>query len=225
MTIDRRLLAGAVGLALALSACGGASTASTAPASQPASAAAATEAPATAAPATAAPTAPAATEAPATAAPTAGGAQPSFVAGAAGDLEALLPDEINGNKLMKTSFDGASLGASGVGIDTGALGPLLKKYGKSVSDVRMALATTAAEGGAPAAMVVALQIKGVPAAELMTLTGSTTQNLKKTTIAGKDVLATDAGGFSVVVYPKDDLMFEIVLADAATTEAILSKLP
>jgi hypothetical protein len=216
MTIDRRLLAGGLGLALMLSACGGTSTATKAP-DATSSAAPATQAP------TEAPTVSAAPDASAAAEST--GTEPSFAAGAASDLEAMLPDEVNGVKFAKTSFDGSSLGAAGMGVNSGDLEPLLKKYGKTVSDVRVAIAAPPNATSGTTAMVVALQVKGVPAAELIGATGQDVSTLGKKSIAGKDVLTAGAGGFSVAIYTKDDVVFEILLADEAMTEAILQKLP
>jgi hypothetical protein len=220
MTIDRRLLAGAIGLVLAVAACGGSSTASSGATAAPTTTAGATAAPATAAPAT---------EAPApTYVPTAtddNAPEASFAAGSAGDLEATLPDEAGGIKFSKTSFDGASLGAAGMGIDTGELAPLLKKYGKSVSDVRMAIAAPANASGTETAMVIALQVKGIPGNELLGVTGTDTSGLTTTSIGGKSVLSANAGGYSMVVYVKDDVLYEVLLASPAVAEAIVQQLP
>jgi hypothetical protein len=216
MKIDRRLLAGSAALALLLAACGGAS---------------ATKAPESAAPAsqaaqpTAAPTEAAASAAPTDAPAESNGVEPSFVAGAAGDLEGMLPSEVNGVKFTKTSFDGSSLGVAGMGVNAGDLDPLLKKYGKTVNDVRVAIAAPADTTAGSTAMVIALQVKGVPGAELIGATGQDTSSLAKKNIGGKDVLTAGAGGFSVAIYTKDDVVFEVLLADATLTEAILKQLP
>jgi len=224
MTIDRRLLAGALGLTLALAACGGSSTAS------PAATAAASAAATPAAPSDAVTPVPAesASAAPGDAATDNPGAQPSFQAGAAADLEALLPSEAGGLKLQKSSFDGSTLGGAALGIDTGSLKPILDKYGKSISDVRVAIATTTdapSASGSAGAMVIALQIKGVPAEQLLGVTGMDTANLTKTTVAGKDVYSAGAGGISVIVYPKDDIVFEVLLASDTVAQDIVRQLP
>jgi hypothetical protein len=217
MTIDRRVLAGSLGLALLLAACGGGASATKAPESAaPASQAAQ--------PTQAAETAEAseeATEQPAESS----GVEPSLVPGAAGDLEAMLPAEVNGVKFSKTSFDGASLGAAGMGVNSGDLEPLLKKYGKTISDVRVAIAAPADTTAGSTAMILALQVKGVPAADLIGATGQDTSSLAKKNIGGKDVLTAGAGGFNVAIYTKDDVVFEVLLADATLTEAILKQLP
>jgi hypothetical protein len=222
MTIDRRLLAGGLGLILAVAACGGSSTGSSGATTAPAASAAA----ATSGPSVAAPTeAPVPTDVPAASSDTSTGVAPSLVPGAAADLEATLPDEAGGIKFQKTSFDGSSLGGAAMGIDAGSLAPLLAKYGKSVSDVRVAIAAPANSSGTDTAMVIALQIKGIPADQLLGVTGTDASTLTKTTIGGKSVLSAGAGGFSVVVYPKDDVLYEVLLANPTVTEAIVQKLP
>jgi hypothetical protein len=223
MSIDRRLIAGALGLALALSACGGSGTG-------------ASSAPATAAPTQAA-TAAAPTEAPASAEPTdqptdeptdqpaSSGYEPSLAPGAASDLENMLPDEAGGVKFQKTSFDGASLGLAGAGIDTAELGPILKANGKTISDVRFAIAAPASGTGTETAMVFAFQIRGVDATKFMDAMGTKAADLTSATIGGKQVLTAGAGGFGVIAYPKGDVLFEILLASDTLSKAILAKLP
>jgi hypothetical protein len=225
MTIDRRLLAGALGLALAVAACGGSSPAgSSATAAPVATGAAATAA----AQSTDAPeaTEAAGTEEPAgSEEPTASGAEPSLVPGAAADLEAMLPSEAAGVKYQKSSFDGASLGMLGGSIDTTELDPILKASGKTINDVRVAIAapvdSTSTDGG----MVVAFQIKGVDAAKFISAMGADPATMTKVTIGGKQVLQTGSSGFTMIAYTKDDVLFEVLLASDKVTESIVSQLP
>jgi hypothetical protein len=224
MTIDRRLLTGALGIALALAACGGsspaASSATAAPAATGAAATAATE-----------PTdAPEATEAAGTEEPEAteeasGGVEPSFVAGAASDLEAMLPSEAAGVKYQKSSFDGASLGMLGGSVDTAELGPILKANGKTVNDVRVAIAAPVDSASTEGGMVIAFQIRGVDAAKFMSAMGADLGEMTKTSIGGKDVYTSGGSGFAVVVYPKNDVLFEVLMASDTVGEAIISQLP
>ena len=212
MTTDRRLIAGAIGLALAVAACGGSTTASGVPA--------ATTAPTGAPAATTAPTdAPAATDSTST------GAQPSLVPGAASDLEAMLPSAAGGVTYQKSSFDGSSLGALGAGIDTTPLDPILKANGKTINDVRVAIAAPVDSASTEAGMVVALQIRGLDASKFIQAMGSDVTTMTKTSVGGKDVYKATAGGMSAIVYPKNDVLFEVLLASDTVAESIVSQLP
>jgi hypothetical protein len=216
MSIDRRIAAALVGLVLAVAACGGSSNAS--PTNAPASQAAAS-APAASEPAASEPAAsePAATEAPS-------GPEVSFQPGAAGDLEAMLPSKVGTLTFTKQSFDGASIATAGVPIDAGELDPILSANGKTVADVRMAIAT-AMDPTSPA-IVVALQVKGLDASKLLDLmSGSSASSLTPATIGGKQVLSlgSDMGGG--VVYTKGDVAFEVLLASPSNLDAIVAALP
>jgi hypothetical protein len=224
MTIDRRLLAGALGLSFILAACGGSSPGGSGATAAPG----ATGAPATAA---AGPTdAPEATEAAGTEEPASteeatSGNQPSLVPGAASDLEAMLPSEAGGVKYQKSSFDGASLGMLGGSIDTAELDPILKANGKTINDVRVAIAAPLDSANTEAGMVIAFQIRGVDAAKFMAAMGADVGSMTKATIGGKDVYQSGAGGFGVIVYPKNDVLFEILMASDKVGESIVSQLP
>ncbi len=213
MSIDRRLSVGLVGLVLVVGACGSsAASPTTAPAaSQPAASA------------DAGASQPASSDATVTEAPSA--PDVSFQPGAAGDLEAMLPSTIAGVTFVKRSFDGASIAtAIGVPIDAGELDPILTANGKTIADVRMAIAT-AADPTSPG-VVIALQIKGLDASKLLDLmAGGTASELTKATVGGKQVwsLASDMSGG--VLYVKDDVAFEVILANQATLEAIVAALP
>lgn len=220
MILDRRAAAAVMALGLIVAACGGSSTAtsSAAPATAVAATQAPTEAPGTAAPETEEPTPSEAGESE--------GTEPSLLPGAAADLEALLPDEAGGVSFSKQSFDGASLGLAGFGVDAGELGPILEANGKTLADVRAAIASPADATASQTAAIIAIQVKGLAGDTLVdAMTGGVASSLARKTIAGKEVLAAGAGGFGVVVYVKDDVLFEILLASDELTEAIVASLP
>ena len=218
MWIDRRLLAGLVGLVLVVGACGSSAASPTAP--SPTSTPGASE---PAASADAGQSEPAASDEPATEAPS--GPEVSFQPGAAGDLEAMLPSSVAGLTFTKQSFDGASIASAvGVPIDTGDLDPILAANGKTLADVRMAIAT--AMSPTSPAIVVAFQIRGLDASKMLDLlAGGSASDLTPTTVAGKQVLSlgSDMGGG--VLYTKGDVAFEVILANPATLEAIVAALP
>lgn len=219
MAIDRRLTAGALGLALLVAACGGASSTVAPAASQPV--------PVSPDPSDAAESEAAESEAAASDDDT--GPDASFGAGAAGDLEALLPSEAGGLTFTKTSFDGSQLGAAGFGMDAGDLGPVLEANNKSISDVRMAIATSMG-GTTPGetAAVIALQVQGMDAAKLVdvaTAAEGAGGAATAATVGGKQVLKIEAGGFSTIIYTKDDVLYQVFLATDDVAEAIVAKLP
>ncbi len=219
MMTDRRLLGAALGLALLVAGCGGSSsspTASQAPASQAAASGAPSQAPAASqAAASEAPSqAPAASSEPST-------PDISLTPGGASGLEGTLPASAGGVTFTKTSFDGASIAGAGLPFDSSKMDPTLSKYGKSVADVKIAIATSAT--GQP--MIYALQLQGVPATTFMADAGIDTSGMTKTTISGKSVWSMAAAGLSEVVYPKDDVTYMIVLGTDAQTQAILAALP
>lgn len=225
ITIDRRLVGGALGVALLVAACGS-SNGSPSP-----SAASTPETPATQSPApsqagsASASTAPVDTSSPA--ASSSGGPQISLSTGQAADLEAMLPSSIGSTPLQKSSFDGAQMPTSGTPIDQSNLDPVLKKYSKSISDVRFAMAVPA--GGAASSLSVgaiyAVQLKGVPASEFMKdMSGMDVS--ASSTVSGKTVYGATASGqpFASYAYPKDDILF-VILASPADAPGIIASLP
>ena len=235
MTRSSRLVAGAVGLALAVAACGGASTGgpgASAATGGPGASAAATAAAATAAPPVAEPTdvpetaeAPEPTGEPGATDDGSGAGDPSFVPGAASDLEAMLPDEAGGMTYQKTSFEGSSLGVVANTIDTAKLDPILKASGKTISDVRLALASPIGGSSADAGMAIAFQIRGLDATRFLEAMGADPTTMARTSVGGKDVFKGGVDGMSVVIYPKGDVLFEVLLASDRVAESIVSQLP
>lgn len=210
MTTDRRLLGAALGFALLVAACGSSSSSPTPAPAQASEAPAASQAAMTESPSQA----PAASSEP---------SMPdiSLTPGGASALEGMLPDSAGGVTFTKTSFDGASIPGAGMPFDSSNLDPTLSKYGKTVADVKFAIATSAS--GSP--MIYALQLQGVPATSFMTDAGIDTSNLTKTTISGKTVWSDSTAGMSQVIYPKDDVVYMILLGTDAQTQAILAALP
>jgi hypothetical protein len=220
MTIDRRLLAGALGLSLVVAACGGTSTASSGAGTatqSPAATSAATDAPAASEEATEAATAEA------TAAPTDDSGTGN--GGQINDLASKLPDEVNGVKFERAGYDGDQLGALGAaaGLNSSELDPILKANNKTISDVNFAIATSTSSTAA--GMIYAIQIEGVDALTFASGMSQDLSTMPKTTLAGKTVYGEATGGFGVFAYPKGDILFLIVLVDEKTATAILEKLP
>lgn len=214
MNLDRRVLAGALGIALLAAACGGGGSSPAASPSPAASTAPAASSDTASAPAADSP------------APSDSGFEPSYAAGAAPDLEALIPDNAGGTTYAKVSFDGASLGTAGLGVDSGALDPILRANGKTIADVRVAMATPATPSATDMSQIVAFQVKGIDASQLIPLfSADGSSSMTPATIAGKQVLQTAAAGFSSVAYVKGDVLFLVILANPTQTEAIVAALP
>jgi hypothetical protein len=217
MTIDRRLVAGAMGLAIVLAACGGtASPVTTGGASSPEPAAPATTAP------TAEPGEAATDEA--TEEPTEQGG--IGLPGGLNDLANVLPAEANGVTFERAGFNGDQLGLYGAalgGLNDSDLDPILREHGKTIADVNFAIAS--ATGGEVPTSVYALQIEGVEAADWMGAANLDTSTVSPTSVGGKTVYAQGGGGFNIWVYPTGDTVFVVLLGDEATAEAIFSQLP
>jgi hypothetical protein len=216
MTIDRRVLGGALATALLLAACDG----SASPA--PSAAASAASAPAASQPAAA--SEPAATDQPSA---TDNGSAPnvSLSPGSAPALEAMLPSTVNGVAFARTSFGGAAMPA-GMPIGSGDLATFLQQNGKTLADVNIAMATPTDTAKA-ATFVMAFQVKGVDGAKLADALGATTGNdLTKATVGGKQVLQSGVSGMGVVLYVKGDVVFYILaLGETSLTDGILAALP
>jgi hypothetical protein len=221
MTTERRLVGAALGLALLVAACGGSSSSPSPTAAPATQAPAASEAAATEAPAA---SEAAATEAAASTAPEVSMPEISLTPGAAGDLEAMLPATVGSVTFQKTSVDGSQMAGAGTPLDTSKVDPLLSKYGKSIADVRMAIAT--GSGGAVAGMpdlVYAIQLKGVPASEWATQLDPSATG-KTITVGGKQVVGESTGGLTSAYYTHDDILFMVIASDKDAA-AIISALP
>jgi hypothetical protein len=221
MMIDRRLLAGALGLSLVLAACGGTSTASSGTsAATPGPTDAATEAPAV----TEEPTEAAGTEEPATEAPTADGGTSG---GQVNDLAAMLPEKAGGLTFERVGYNGDQLGVFGAaaGLNSAELDPILKANGKTINDINFAVATATGGSAATGGMIYAIQIEGLDATKFAASLGMDPSSMPKTTLGGKTVYGQAQGGFGAFAYPKDDKLFIVLLMDEKTASSVFEQLP
>ncbi len=74
-------------------------------------------------------------------------------------------------------------------------------------------------------MIYAIQIEGVPATTFAEGMNQDLSTMPKTSIGGKDVYGQAQGGFGFFAYPKDDMLFLILLVDEKTAADIVSQLP
>ncbi len=93
------------------------------------------------------------------------GPEVSLLPGGAADLEAKLPTEVNGVKFERTSFNGENF-PGGLPIGDSDMEKFLAANGKTVNDVKVAIAT-AAESESAGTFVMAIQIKGVPSDKML----------------------------------------------------------
>ena len=208
MTPDRRLLGAALGFALVVAACS----------SSPSSSAAASAAP------SAASSQAAAASADASSAPNVSMPDISLAPGAASDLEGMLPSTVGQVTFQKTSVDGSQIAGAGTPFDTSKMDPTLSKYGKTIADVRMAIATGTGGSGAIPDEVFAIQLKGVPATQWASDADSSLAASSTITVGGKQVLGSSVGGMTSGVYLKDDIMFMVIASDADAAQ-IFTALP
>ena len=207
MTPDRRLLAGALALAVVAAACG-----------------ATIESPITGV-VTPAPTLQGGQS---TAGPGQGG-QPSGGPSGYGNsttapgspaLERQLPDAVGAETFAKTSYSGSGAGLAGAPFTSNALDPFLKENGKTIANIAWAVGT-----GSARSTVMAIEVAGVDAAKTMTVLGPGATALSTATVAGKTVRTGGAPGFWVVLYPKGDILFWVQCPDSNQLDAIVAALP
>jgi len=142
---------------------------------------------------------------------------------AAPELAAMLPATAGGLDFVKTSVTGPDVDSLGVSIDSAALERLAKAQGKTLADVQVAEARPAdpSKGG----IVLAIRVPGADPKNVVEATFSASKALQLATLGGKSVYRVGGNGLNIVVYPKDDIMFQVVGAPSDLTEAIVAALP
>ena len=142
---------------------------------------------------------------------------------AAPELAAMLPASAGGLDFVKSSVTGMDVASLGVSLDSTELERLAKAQGKTLADVQVAEARPVdpTKGG----IVLAIRVPGANPKEVVDATFSASAALQLATMGGKSVYKIGASGLNVVVYPKDDILFQVVGAPADLTEAIIAALP
>jgi hypothetical protein len=141
------------------------------------------------------------------------------------DLEALLPDELGGEDVLKSSMTGDSfLGTPGAGGEEIAM--MLQALGKQPADLSVAF------GGTSEISVIAYQVKGIPATQvyasylqLAQQSGATTST--DTSLGGKSVKKVVSEDGTVYIYTAGDVVFSVSGDDIspALLDETFSKLP
>jgi hypothetical protein len=138
------------------------------------------------------------------------------------ELEAMLPSQVGDVQLQKLSFGGTGFAFdAGAPFDSRALDPLLTANGKTIADVRLAIARPiGAVNGALATTIMAFQVKGLDARKLTDVTAGSS-GMTPAVIGGKQVL--QAG--KAFTYVKGDIVFSMLLANPDDAAAVLAALP
>src|SRR5215211_6314688 len=142
---------------------------------------------------------------------------------AAADLAAMLPDSAGGLELVKSSFRGDDVSGLAISVDEKILEALATNNKLQLADIEVAEARPrdAGTGG----VVVAIRVPGADPKQVVDATFSQSEALRLRTLGGKSVYDVAGTGLNVVVYLKDDVMFQVLGAPDDLTEAIIAALP
>ena len=139
------------------------------------------------------------------------------------ELAAMLPAAAGGVDFVTSSVTGDDLAALGVSLDEDVLAALAKDQQLTLADVQIAEARPRdpANGG----LVMAIRVPGADPQAVVDATFSSSDALQLRTLGGKSVYDVAGTGLNVVVYVKDDVMFQVLGAPTDLTEAIVAALP
>lgn len=154
--------------------------------------------------------------------------------GSAPELEALLPDEIDGAETVKFSMGGAELMADqeGSGVDPEFIA-FLERLDAQPDDISVAFAFSFTEAGGSSG-IGAFRVEGASSDELerefmATMeTDGTVVDWQSASIAGKDVQTAadpDTEGNTVYIYTAGDIVFFVTTPDEGTAAELLEPLP
>jgi hypothetical protein len=158
-----------------------------------------------------------------------GGLLPSFTAGAAADLEALIPDKVGSLTMQKTSMAGS---AYLVSPDTDpATVKFVQDLGVSPSDISVAVGFGFSTDGTSNLVMFVVRAAGADTNKLISVfkaaddqSRDTPLTWSDTTISGKQVQAATDNNATLYLYAKNDVLF-FISGDQASTEEAIGGLP
>lgn len=163
------------------------------------------------------------------------GALPSFdLPGSAPELEAILPDEIDGAETVKFSMDGPELMADqeGSGVDPEFIA-FLERLDAQPEDISIAFAFSFTEAGGSSG-IGAFRVEGAGSDELerefmATMeTDGAVVDWQSASVGGKDVQTAadpDTEGNMVYIYTAGDIVFFVTTPDEDVAAELLEPLP
>jgi len=166
-------------------------------------------------------------EASATPEETAGAAATSDTQAGAGDLDAILPDEVGGIPLTYESASGdAVFGSEGITPEAQAF---FDRTGADASDIAFAFGFGVDDAGGYVT-IFAFQVSGVPEDQLLaefrtSFEEEGAMTFTEGTAAGKDVLISDVEGQTSYIYARGDVVFMVSASTPELTDEALSALP
>lgn len=142
---------------------------------------------------------------------------------AAPELAAMLPDKAGGLDFVKSSFTGADVADLGISLDEKQLAALAANNKTTLEGIQVAEARP--KDSSKSGIVLAIRVPGADPKTIVDATFAQSASLQLKTVGGKSVYKVASTGLSVVVYLKDDIMFQVVGAPSDLTEAIVAALP
>jgi hypothetical protein len=145
---------------------------------------------------------------------------PSIALHAVPDLEALLPDVLDGREVQKESRTGVEAGMTGDN-------PILAAFGRQPADLATAQGQVMPGNARSGAVIGVQRLVGIPGDRLLAAILETMPDAKlsQVTLGGHQVTLVEYGAWPVWMYPAGELVYSIGLADEATAAEFFSALP
>lgn len=168
--------------------------------------------------------------APSQAQESAGGPEPSFSAGLAADLEALIPDSVAGLPITKSSMLGNEFLVA-PNSDPGTI-KFVQDLGVSPSDISIAIGYGISTDASSTVIIFILRAAGADTNQLTAAfkeaqNGTATSPIQwsNSSLGGKQVEVGDLGGQSTYLYAHGDVLAWITASTEAIAEEVISGLP
>ena len=164
--------------------------------------------------------------------PTTAGGGPTFTAGAVGDLERILPDQVGGVTIKKESAKGTDFLKSST-ANSKEVADFFTKIGANPADVTVATGIGQSTDVAKIVFIFAFRAPGSDETRLLdafqqtTATGSSPVTWTAANVGGKSIRKATGGTATSgqYLYAKGDILFLISASETALADEVLSKLP